>query len=207
MKKVLEEKFDIYDILCSKIVNFFISNLKLSNDDIELIHLGIHVLLLNLFKFIILSVLAICLGLFKEVLLFIFIFALLRVNAAGVHLKSNIGCTLAILFIFVGSAYVSNVYPISFNYVFVASIFISILLTIYAPADTEKRPILDSNKRKELKIRSGFICILLLIINLIVHKDIIMNITMFALLIQMVSVNPITYKLMREEYNNYKKYE
>ncbi|MCB2309315.1 accessory gene regulator B family protein [Clostridium estertheticum] len=53
------------------------------------------------------------LGMLKEVLILFVMFAALRLTVAGIHLRSNLGCTIVSLIAFIGSVYLTEKYPLS----------------------------------------------------------------------------------------------
>ena len=76
---------------------------------------------------------------------------------------------------------------------------------VYAPADTEKRPL--TNKRKRL-IRKVFSCILALIYSVFVillNGSYLSNLFLSALIIEAILISPVIYKIFGDSYNNYKK--
>ena len=77
---------------------------------------------------------------------------------------------------------------------------------IFAPADTEKRPLLNKKKRNIYKIITIIFVITFIVLILFLENIKITQTLMFALLIEAALTNPITYKIFRLPYNNYKRY-
>ena len=84
-------------------------------------------------------------------------------------------------------------------------IFIIINFILYAPADTEKRPLIYADKRKHAKKMSLLILIFLLIIS--IKFPVYKNIIIYASFLETISINPLTYKAFKMKYNNYKAFE
>ena len=82
-----------------------------------------------------------------------------------------------------------------------------LLVAIFAPADTEKRPLKNKRKRRIYKILSIMMAIIYMILSIIIKDNTISNYFIFALIIQIIIILPITYKIFGVSYNNYKKYE
>ena len=79
-------------------------------------------------------------------------------------------------------------------------------MALFAPADTHKRPIVNSKMRKTLKIKSLVITSLYILIIFISNYNKINNLIMLSMMAQSIVINPITYKIFKLPYNNYKKY-
>ena len=84
---------------------------------------------------------------------------------------------------------------------------LTVLIGIFAPADTEKRPLINKKKRKIYKILSIIISIIYMTIAIVIKNNILSNCFIFAIVIQIIIMLPITYKIFGVSYNNYKAYE
>ncbi|MBW9145200.1 accessory gene regulator B family protein [Clostridium sp. CM027] len=199
--------FDFYEFITTKLLNYFKNNLNLKSSEIEKLYLGIIIILINIGKLLIIAIVAFFIGMIKEVLILFIMFAALRLTAAGIHLKSSLGCTSVSLITFIGSAYITVNYPLSISLTCIVSIICTVLLYKYSPADTENRPILKKEHRKKLKIKATVTALVFIFINLLLLNKALFNLTMFALLLQSLSILPCTYKLLKSNYNNYEKYE
>ena len=76
----------------------------------------------------------------------------------------------------------------------------------YAPADTEKRPLINKNKRTLYKVLTLLITFIYLILSLILKNQIIINTLYLSIILETIQILPITYKLYGVRYNNYKNY-
>ena len=77
---------------------------------------------------------------------------------------------------------------------------------LYAPADTPKRPLPNKKKRiirkcGTLIIASIYVLVIILVEDL--ELSLLLNISLF---IEAIMVHPITYKIFRQSYRNYKNY-
>ena len=79
-------------------------------------------------------------------------------------------------------------------------------MALFAPADTHKMPIVNIKMRKTLKIKSLVITSLYILIIFISNYNKINNLIMLSMMAQSIVINPITYKIFKLPYNNYKKY-
>ena len=82
-----------------------------------------------------------------------------------------------------------------------------LLMLKYAPADTEKRPLINKNKRIIYKVLTLVITFIYLVISLILKNQIIINALYLSTILETIQILPITYKLYGVRYNNYKNYK
>ena len=184
-------------------------NLKLHKEGLELqkMKLGIEIILINLSKFIVIFSVATYFHLFKETALMLLVFASIKRNAFGLHAKNSMVCTLTSLLLFVAVPYLS--YNLRFNnYIVLASFSIIILLLYkYAPGDTESHPLLGEKLRKRLKRESMITGTVLMLIALIIPSEVVKTMITVAVSCEIISILPITYKILNRGYKNYEKYE
>jgi accessory gene regulator protein AgrB len=88
-------------------------------------------------------------------------------------------------------------------------ILVSILcLSIYAPADTPKRPLINKKKRTIYKILTIILSFIYAIAILCIKNNIIItNTLLYSMLLESFLVAPLTYKLFGVPYKNYKNYK
>lgn len=177
-----------------------------SEEKIEIIKYGLEGLYLTITKAIVIFLLAFKLDLFTEVILFLFFYNIIRMFSFGLHAKSSIVCLLSSTVIFIGIPYLCKDLFINNNLKLILFIFTTILIFIFSPADTKKRPIISKSRRLFYKIVSTFICICYCVVALTIKNNYISNLLLFSLITQLFMVNPLSYKLFGVSYNNYKKY-
>ena len=187
--------------IITRITNFLARNSTReyipSSDDYEILRYGIAVLYYTITKTILLLIAAIALNMLLYVLVFMGVFGGLRIFAKGMHLKSNLGCTI------LGFAnYIVGIYlalHLNIGNLITFSIFGACFLlnAIYAPSPTENSPIREK-KITTLKIRTliamGCLCVIMLVIGDSVYR----NIILIATVIETMHILPITYKIFRE---------
>ena len=180
---------------------------KYNKEQLEEIKYGLEAIYLLITKFIVICLLSVILGLWKETLLLLLFFNLLRVTAFGIHASKSIYCWISSIISFLVIPYVSKILIIP-NIVFIViSLICTILFSLYAPADTVKRPLINAKKRKIYKIITVLISIVYTISIFIIHNTIVNNLIMFAMILQVILILPITYKIFKLPYNNYKNYK
>ena len=179
------------------------NNDNLSKKNIDKMRYGLEGLYLNVTKIIFILIISLMLNIFKETLLLLLIFNLIRFTAFGVHAKRSIDCLISSTIFFIG-------FPLICIHIVISDIikiiiFIPILLLIikYAPADTVKRPLNNKKKRIIYKILSIIISIIYIICSILITDNTLSNCFLFALVIQVIVILPITYKLFGVPYNNH----
>jgi len=95
------------------------------------------------------------------------------------------------------------------NYYFkiICVIMLTGLVIIYAPADTEKRPLINKKKRLRWKILSIIIAIILSVCIILFDQNKLSNYMLIGFIEAVLMILPITYKLFGLPYNNYKTYK
>ena len=80
-------------------------------------------------------------------------------------------------------------------------------IILYAPADTVKRPLINSKKRKKYKITSIIFTLIYFVLAIITKDNLVVNSLTFGLLIECILISPFTYKTFKMPYKNYKNYD
>ena len=198
MKKLIINK-------CMELVTTY--NKDLSQRDIDKIKYGLEGLYLTITKLIFIIIVSIILGIWKETLLLIIIFNGIRLTAFGVHAKRSIDCLISSTLFFILFPIICIKLTIPLIVKVILFIPLTVLIGIFAPADTEKRPLINKKKRKIYKMLSRMISIIYMTIAIVIKDNTLSNCFIFAIVIQIIIMLPITYKLFGVSYNNYKTYE
>lgn len=157
-------------------------------------------------KMLVIIPLSIILGVFKEMIILLFFFNILREPAHGLHATKSWICLLSSSIIFIGIPLLSKILIIPFQLKLFLGIIGILLIYKYAPADTKKAPIIKEKRRNKYKFISTINCIVLTILYLIIKDEILSNIIIFSIWIEIFLILPITYKIFHLSYNNYKTY-
>lgn len=193
--------------IINKLLNIIINNKECSEKDIKVYSYGLEGLY-NLFtKTFVILIVTLLLNTAKEFGLILLFYAPLRTFGFGIHAESSIKCWIATLTIYIlGSLLIKELILIkSVTLIIWTFAFISFLL--WAPADTPKRPLIREKQRKKQKIKVCIITIIYLLLIILINSNTMINAISFSLLVQMICVNPITYKLTNTQFNNYKYYK
>ncbi len=166
---------------------------------------GIEVIYSLITKMVIFFIISIFFGWQWEFLTVALLLATVRVSSFGFHAEKETNCYIISFLTIFGTIYIAKSFI--FNVIFTAIIcLICIFITIlYAPADTEKRPLLNAHIRTILKICSVITASFfsLIAINNVgfVSKAIVCILSVNAL-----NISPILYKILKRRYRNYEYY-
>lgn len=193
-------------LLSNTIKNIKKNSKEISEEQLEIIEYGLESLYLTFTKITIILLLSIILGILKETLLMILFYNIIRLFAFGLHAKNSIACLLTSLILFIGGSYISIYLTIDLIIKIILSLTCIILIAIYAPADTEKRPLINGKKRKRFKILSIITSITLSFLIICYKDNNISNFMLIGFVESTIMILPITYKIYGLPYNNYKNY-
>ena len=195
-------------IVLGKIKKIIInSNKNIDEIKLEEIMYGLESLYLTLEKIIFIILISLILKIFKEVMLFMILYNIIRFTAFGAHAKNSIVCLIISIITFIGSPILAKLIIIPTYLKLVIGLICVLGFVIYAPADTEKRPIISKKRRLTYKICSIFLGIIYIILSIYIKDSFIDNTLIFSLILQIIMILPITYKLFGVSYNNYKNYK
>ena len=194
------------DIFITYSINKIKSQCSYNDEKIEEIKYGLEGIYILVTKSIVIFGIAIILHLFKELLILLLFFNMLRLVGFGLHAKSSLNCLFSSTIIFIGLTLISKYVSLSLPIRLVISTLCVINLTIYAPADTEKRPLVNKKKRTIYKVLTTVIALIYTAFQVILTNNSLLNSMLIALIIESFLVNPLSYKLLGLKYDNYKDY-
>lgn len=189
-------------------INFIKKNKKkkYTKEEIEIILYGLESLYLVITKAVIIFLIAFLLGIGKEVILVLMFYNILRSQAFGIHASKSSYCLISSITLFIGGAILTKFITIPYYISLTLSIICNILIIIYAPADTHKRPLINKKKRKLFKYKSIIISILYLLTIILFNKYKFVDYLIIGMINATIMILPITYKIFKLPYNNYKNY-
>lgn len=175
-------------------------------DELEVAKLryGLEGLYITITKMIVLVCLALVLNVFKEVMLVIILFNIIRYTGFGFHAEKSWQCLLISTFNFIVIPFTFLYIKFSFMAIFIICSICLIHYLLFAPADTKKRPLKNKRKRlirKVLTVTTGTIYTILIFI---LHSNYWTSLLLSVLVIQAIVVSPLIYRLFHQPYNNYK---
>ncbi len=142
-----------------------------------------------------------------ETFLLMLFYAGIRTFSYGMHAKNNLTCWITTILIYNGCPFlIANInIPNIVGYLILLIALISVAL--WAPADTPKRPLIRKNQRTKCKVLSIIIILIYTLIFTFNQNTIINNSIIYALIVQIIFINPLTYKITKTQFNNYKHYK
>ena len=189
--------------IINKCMNAIKNNKNYSNDDLEIIEYGLVGIYLTISKLIIIFILAIILGIMKEVLILLLIYNILRATAFGLHATKSWICLISSIFVFIGIPLVCINLSINIYIKIILDILCVIYIYKFAPADTYKRPIVSIKRRNAYKYISTLIAIIYSLLSIFIKSNYLSNCFIFSMIIECFLISPLIYKLFNLPYNNY----
>lgn len=193
----------IKNLVINWCINYISKTNNYSEEKLKEIEYGLTSIYLTISKFIVISIVAIYLNIFKEMLLFTLLFNILRMPAFGLHATKSWICLVSSLIIFIVIPYLCINLDIN---IYIKAIICSvgiILMFKNAPADTYKRPIVSKKRRKVYKFLSTILTIIFSFISISISNQFISNSLMFSIILENCLISPYVYKLFKLPYNNY----
>lgn len=185
------------------VVNYISKSIKMNKDEESIIRYGIQIVFYNSYKFAIILLAALFLGIIFEVCTVFIIMATIRSFAFGFHGESSLSCLILTFMNIFGVVYLS-LFDLGSLLNIILSLVSFILFAIFAPADTEERPLVDCRKRKNLKITVMLIWFIYIVLAHFVDKQL-SNMIILSLFFMAFNTCPILYIIFKKEYNNYEK--
>ncbi len=198
--------------MIDKICNFILERIKKEMPDIdeeraEIINYGLQMIIGETPKLLIMFGIAYILGILKLTILAYIMLLPYKYFVGGVHAKTHIACTITTPSIYCGNALISKALPFippTYRYIAILLVWIFsiIVITMYAPADTENVPILRKKERKLKKIMSYITMTITLLVAIILPEKyiIVSNILTIGCLIHSIFITRPMYKLYHNKY-------
>jgi accessory gene regulator B len=195
------------DVIINKSLNILCNTYNYDNDTFDRVKYGLELIYISITKMIVIFCISIIFGLLKETVLVILFSNGLRTFAYGVHAKKSWHCHISSITVFVLLPFIfRNLYFSVFQKIFI-SIFCFISYILFAPADTHKRPIINKDHRKKLKLNALIVCSIYILMIFVSKYSLLNNMIILSMIVESFAINPIIYKLCGMPYNNYKTYQ
>lgn len=195
--------------MIEKICRWIVEKIRKKLPDIddekaEVILYGIQLIVGEIPKIFLLFILSFILGIGWYVLFAFIAIMPYRATTGGFHLKSHIGCILGTSVFYYGNVYLSKAIVLDdiSKYIIIAItlLFGIIMVSLYAPADTENLPILSKKERKTKKILSYIFLVLTLIVAIFINSSVLSNILIIGIILQTIFITRFAYKLTNNKY-------
>ena len=193
------------DNICTFLTNRIRKEMpEVDDEKAEIIMYGLQNIIGEIPKTFLVLLIAYFLGIFKETLITFLLLLPYKSFSGGFHLKTHIGCIIGTTLFYCGIALISKyiiIEPIV-KYILIAVIWIFgiIMITLYAPADTENVPILAKKDRKKKRILSYITFIIGLLVAAFIQNNIICNILILGNFVQTLTITKLAYRLTNNKY-------
>lgn len=197
--------------ICTYIVNQMRKQMPdIDDEKAEIITYGIELIIGEIPKIFLLFVLSFILGIGCYTVFAYVALIPYRASSGGFHLKTHIGCIVGSSVFYYGIVYLSKFITLNmfqkYMLIGVALIFGIIMVSLYAPADTENIPIISKKERKRKKILSYITLVLTLTASAFIKDNVISNILIFGVIVQSFMISRLAYLLTNNKYG-YKVYQ
>lgn len=194
-----------------KFLNYTLSSIhtyypNYNDEKLAELRYGLEGFYLSASKMIIIVTLSLILGIFKEMLIMLLIFNILRTTGFGLHATKSWICLLSSSTVFLIFPMIAKIVEIPQNIRIILAIISIICVFLYAPADTKKRPLIKKRKREIYKFITTISCIVLNIVALFIKNPTLSNLAIFGIYTEVIMILPITYRIFHLSYDNYKNY-
>lgn len=198
--------------MIDKICELILARLKkempdIDEERIEVINYGLQMIIGEVPKLFGTMLIAYLLGVLKLTILAYIMLLPYKYFVGGVHAKSHLACMITTPLIYCGNALISKnitLIPDLHRYlaVLLVWIFSMVVISIYAPADTENVPILRKKERKFKKIMSYITMSITLLVAIVLQDKyiVISNILIIGCLIDSIFITRPMYKLYHNKY-------
>lgn len=193
------------DTICTFLTNRIRKEMpEIDDERAEVINYGLQNIVGEIPKIFLLFIIALVLGMFKEVLFMFLVLTPYRGASGGFHLKTHLGCIIGTTAFYCGIVFLSQhiILEDITKYILtgISWIFGMFMIKLYAPADTENVPILSKNDRKK-KQRIAYITYSIgLMAAVLIQDNVISNILLFGNLLQTLTITKLAYRLTKNKY-------
>lgn len=126
--------------------------------------------------------------------------------SGGFHLHSHLGCIVSTIAFFYGNILISKFLVLDniqkYILIGLSLVFGILMISMYAPADTEEVPIISKKERKTKKILSYVMLTLTLVAALFVPDRMMSNILIIGSIFQSISISRLAYKITKNKYGH-----
>lgn len=194
-----------------KVLGYCLNTIRENRTDIDEIKLdeiryGLEAIYITITKTVVIFSLALIFNIFREMLLLLIFFNILRTTGFGLHASKGWICLLSSSLIFIFLPFFSKLITIPIYIKSLLLIIAVVLIYFYTPADTVKRPIINKERRQIYNFITTISCIVLSFIAIIIKDNTISNLILFGIYVEVALILPITYKTFNLSYNNYLNY-
>jgi len=175
--------------------------------ELRKLELGMEIALINVSKLAVVYLLALLLGVVVQTFIVSLAFAATKRYSFGLHALNSTVCTLVSCLMLVVVPWALQGVGISNIAVMVMFVPIVVCLYLYAPADTNARPLVGPKNRARLKKKAVAIGVVLMLVALVVPSGDVKLLIVLGVVLQCVAIMPLSYKILRRRGRNYEQFE
>ncbi len=197
--------------MVDKICEFILNRMKKEMPDItkekeEVIKYGLQLIIGEIPKTLLLFAVSFLLG-FGWYMLFAYITIMpYKMVSGGIHLHTHLGCITVSAISYYGTILLSKFLNLDSleKYILIALSFVFgiLMISLYAPADTENLPIISKKERKTKKILSYIILTITLGIAIFLKDSTLSNILIIGTIMQSLFISRLAYKITNNKYGH-----
>lgn len=148
--------------LSKKVVKKLIASGNITSSERELYEYGIFILMSNILYIVVTAILGLAFGLFYQSLLFFIVFMVIRQYAGGYHASTELRCEIFTTLCILASIIIMRLISGNLSFVVVLGLtaFLSVLIFVFAPIDTDEKT-LDEVELKIFCKRTKLILIII----------------------------------------------
>lgn len=177
-----------------------------SQERLAEIRYGLEGIYLLMTKLVVIFFVAYLLGIFKQAIILLLLFNVLRTTAFGLHASKSWMCWVSSSIVFLICPLLCMNLKLPLWSLILISCICIINFALYAPADTVKRPLVNKKKRHIYKVITLISASVYLILLFFINNSFMQNAMVCAMIVQVLLIHPVIYKIFRLPYNNYKSY-
>ena len=195
--------------MIDKLCDYILKKMKkkmpeIDDEQAEIITYGLQLIIGEVPKMFILFAVGFLFGVGWYMLFAYFALMPYRAMSGGFHLKTHIGCIIGTVLFYYGNIIISSLLYLDniqkYILIGLTYIFGILMVSMYAPADTENVPIISKHERRKKKILSFFTLSLTLIAAMFVPDRMLSNILIIGTILQSLSITRLAYKITKNKY-------
>ena len=189
--------------IVDKCINVIQKKNKYNDTKMKEIRYGLEGIYLTITKLVIISIIAAIVGIFKEMVIYICLYNIVRIPSFGLHATKSWICLLSSTILFIGIPFLCLYLNVSLILKCIIGVLCIIFMYKNSPADTKKRPIINKKRRKIYKLVSTFLTIVYFCFSIFIKNQFLANCFMFSIIMQNFMISPLIYRIFKLPYNNY----
>ena len=189
--------------IINKCMNYIKKNTDYNAIKLKEIEYGLVSIYLTITKLFIIFALTLILGIFKEMLIYMILYNILRMPSFGLHATKSWICLLSSTILFICIPYLCIFLSIPICLKVIIGILGICFMFKNAPADTKKKPIVNKKRRQIYKFISTILVIIFALLSIVINNNFISNCLILSIILQNLMISPTVYKIFKLPYNNY----